>query len=395
MAGGAVISRAGRARGVCAGIAMLAALVATGGGSPAAAGLAGAYQLEDLGNFSSPVHADDAPGYPDLLFVVEQEGEVRVLDDGVEQPEPFLDITDRVHCCGEQGLLSIAFHPNYETNRRFYVFYVNESSGHDLEVSQFKRHPKDELDAREGSERRAIVVQHNQADNHNGGQLQFGPDGYLYLAPGDGGPQGDPENDAQSKDSLLGKILRIRPLSDGGYTSPDGNPFKGKRGHNQIWARGLRNPYRFSFDAATGALTIGDVGGSLREEIDYEPDGGRKANFGWNDYEGFTETNFGTGRNARNHQEPIHDYPNAAGPDAVTGGYVIRDPGLPGLVGRYLYADFYDGDLRTLIPAEGGASDDAPLGLNAGNVSSFGEGAGGQIYVVDYGGDVFALEPAP
>jgi hypothetical protein len=396
--GGRKASRSVRSR-LCAALGLGAVLVGAAAlaGSKAEAET-GTYVLEDIGDFQNPVHVDNAPGFPDLLFVVEQNGVVRVLDNEVEQPQPFLDISGRVASGGEEGLLSIAFHPKYQTNRRFYVLYTNKSAGHDLRVSQFRRDPDDPLDARESSVKKVITVQHNQANNHNGGQLQFGPGGYLYMSTGDGGPQGDPENDAQSKQRLLGKILRIDPKPKGGYSSPPGNPYRGNPGRNQIWARGLRNAWRFSFDADTGALTIGDVGGGASEEIDYEPDGGRKANFGWNDYEGFEETPFGTGRNAKNAKFPIHAYDSLpGGGEAVTGGYVIRDPGLPSLEGLFVYTDYFYGQLRTIDPdaPEPPATDaDLPGADPEQPVSSFGEGAGRQIYVVGHGGDVFRLEEA-
>lgn len=384
-----------RGRRLLAAVALLLALVpALGGHAQARAGQT--YVLDDLGDFQNPVFADNAPGAPNLLFVVEQRGVVQVLEDGQLQDKPFLDISSRVQFGGEQGLLSIAFHPNYASNRRFYVYYINEDAGNDIEVDQYRARQANPLRADRDSRRRTIIVQHNQADNHNGGQLQFGDDGDLYMGTGDGGPQGDPENDAQDTDRLLGKILRISPRGSGGYEIPPDNPYVGGPGRNQIFALGLRNPYRFSLDSADGALTIGDVGGDAQEEVDYEPDGGLGANFGWNDYEGFDETGFGIGPNADPYEPPILDYDHSSpGSEAISGGYVIHDPDLPALAGRYIYADFYDGALRTLVPGEGGASGDAALGLNAGLVSGFGEGANGQIYVVDYNGNVYALEPGP
>lgn len=372
------------------------------GGERASAGTS--YVLQDLGDFQSPVHVDNAPGAPDLLFVVEQEGRVRVLDDGVEQAESFLDIAGRVASGGEEGLLSVAFHPNYDENRRFFVFYTNRNDGHDIQVDQFKRRQGNPLRAKESSRRKVIIVQHNQRNNHNGGQLQFGPDNRLFVSIGDGGTQMDPENDAQRRNSLLGKILRLKPRPEGGYDVPAGNPYVGRAGRDEIYARGLRNPFRFSFDAETGALTIGDVGGGAREEIDYEPDGGLGANFGWNDFEGFQPTTFGTGEPPANHEAPLHDYatlPNTGDPDpageAVTGGYIVRDPDLPALEGLYVYTDYFYGQLRTIDPAVGPDSDaDLPGADPDQFVSSFGEGANRQIYVVGHsGGDVFALEPAP
>ncbi|MEO8091517.1 MAG: PQQ-dependent sugar dehydrogenase [bacterium] len=391
MTGGTVIGREGgrRAATVAAVAIATVALAALVGRAPAGAGVSD-YTLEDIGDFDQPVHVAEAPGAPDLLFVVEKPGVVRVLDNGVEQATPFLKMRRRVSDSGEQGLLSIAFHPNYAQNRRFFVFYVNTDSGHDLQVDQFRRSQDSELRADKSSRRKVIVIQHDQADNHNAGQLQFGPDDRLYISTGDGGPQGDPENDAQRKSSLLGKILRIRPRYQGGYTAPGTNPFVGAPGADEVFARGLRNPFRFSFDRDTDALTIGDVGGSAYEEVDYVADGGLGANFGWNDYEGSQETTFGIGQNAPGHVPPIHEYPNGLGADAVTGGYVVRDPGLPGLQGQYVFADFYDGDLLTIQVPSGAAG--TPVDLQVDYPSSFGEGLDGQIYVVSLNGDVFALE---
>jgi glucose/arabinose dehydrogenase len=398
MAGSRIgMTRRGRAFALAAAVAVCFA-GHLAGGDPASAGTS--YVLEDLGDFQSPVHVDNAPGAPDLLFVVEQSGRIRVLDDGVEQAESFLDIGGRVAAGGEEGLLSVAFHPNYDENRRFFVFYTNRNEGHDIQVDQFKRRQGNPLRAKESSRRRVIVVQHNQANNHNGGQLQAGSGNRLFISIGDGGPQGDPENDAQRRNSLLGKILRIKPRPEGGYDVPAGNPYVGRAGRNEIYARGLRNPFRFSFDAETGALTIGDVGGGAQEEIDYEPDGGLGANFGWNDFEGFQETTFGTGDPPSRHEPPLHDYATLPPPmsgEAITGGYIVRDPDLPGLQGLYVYTDYFYGQLRTIDPEVGPASDADLPGANPGQfVSSFGEGADRQIYVVGHSeGDVFALEPAP
>ena len=363
-----------------------------GGSTPARAGES-AFALDHLGDFNQPVDVREAPGEKDLLFVVEKAGKIRVVEEGMTLAKPFLDITNRVSSMGEEGLLSLAFHPNYPRNRRFYVFYVNTDAGHDVEVDQFKRRKGSAVRAIKRSRKELLVVQHNQANNHNGGQLQFAPDTkHLYISIGDGGPQGDPENDAQRRTSLLGKLLRIIPRGGGGYDVPDDNPFVGRKGRRQIYARGLRNPFRFSFDSENGALTIGDVGGSQREEVDYVANPQPGLNFGWNDFEGTLETDFGLGANANPHTPPIYDYPNGAGPDAVTGGYVVRDPDLPALVGQYLYADFYDGDLLTLTVPAGTAG--TPVGLNVPNLSSFGEGTDGQIYVASLNGPVHALEPA-
>jgi len=401
MTGGAGIGRQAwtHARAARLAAALLAGfgLATLGGGSVASAGTEDDFHLEDLGNFSSPVYVDDAPGPSSngLLFVVEQRGTIAVLDGGDKADDPFLDIRHKVAAGGEQGLLSVAFHPNYEANRRLYVYYTTK--GGDIRIDQFKRRSTSPLRAVQHSRARVIKVEHDQASNHNGGQLQFGPDGFLYAGTGDGGPQEDPENDAQSKTSLLGKLLRIEPKASGGHAVPPSNPFVGAPGRDAIFALGLRNPWRFSFDSANGALVVADVGGSDWEEISYVADGGLGDNFGWNDFEGTSKTSFGIGPNASPHTPPIAEFSHDAPDDfsSITGGYVIRDPDLSQIAGQYIFGDLFEGQpmLRD-VPA--GTPGD-PLGpeLAVGTLSSFGEGEGGQIYVVDLGGDVFALEPNP
>jgi glucose/arabinose dehydrogenase len=389
MAGGTVIGREGRRLGLALGAALVALLAALATGGSARAGLLD-FNLVDIGNFNSPVHVDDAPGAEGLLFVVQQRGTIKVLDDEVKKKTPFLDIRDIVQAGGEEGLLSVAFHPDYDTNRRFYVYYTNHQG--DIRIDQFKRRAADPLRASVRSRKKVIKVDHDQASNHNGGQVQFGPDGYLYLATGDGGPQQDPEDDAQDTDSLLGKILRIDPLGQGGYDVPADNPYVGVAGADEIFALGLRNPWRFSFDSMTGALTVGDVGGTAYEEVDYVADGGLGANFGWNDYEGFAETAFGIGDNASPHTEPIAVFSHGA-PDnfcAIAGGYVVRDPGLPALTGQYVLGDLCANEIRAIQVPSGAEGTD--IGVSGNDVVAFGEGEDAQIYVVDLGGDVFRLE---
>jgi glucose/arabinose dehydrogenase len=354
----------------------------------------GGFDLVEVGNFNSPVHADDAPGADGLLFVVEQGGKIRVLRDEKKVKKPFLDITDIVRSGGEEGLLSVAFHPGYDDNRRFYVFYTNSKG--DIRIDQFKRKQSGRLRASRASRARVIKIEHDQAANHNGGQLQFGPDGYLYAGIGDGGPQGDPEDDAQDPANLLGKLIRIDPLGRGGYDVPAGNPYadNGDPGADEIFSIGLRNPWRFSFDSVTGAITIGDVGGRDWEELDYVSgaDPGLGANFGWNDYEGFTETSFGTPPNASPHTEPIaafsHDAPDNF--NAITGGYVVNDPGLPALTGQYLFADYFIGEVRAVQVPSG--ADGTEVGVSASSIASFAEGEGNQIYVISRNGPVLRLE---
>lgn len=401
MQGGSKESRGSLARRLAAaglGLGVLAAvgLIATTGSARGGAGAG--YTLDEIASFDSPVFADDDGVNPDLLFVVEQSGQIKVIDEGEKLSQPFLDIRDEVRSGGEEGLLSLAFDRDYATNRRFYVYYT--TNGGDIRIDRFKGRESDPTRASARSRKKVIKVEHDQASNHNGGQLQIGPDGYLYAGIGDGGPQGDPENDAQRKNSLLGKILRIDPRRRGGYDVPPDNPYIGEAGADEIFARGLRNPWRLSFDSATGALTIGDVGGDAWEEIDHvaspgagEP-GGLGANFGWNDFEGTHETAFGTGANASPHTIPIAEFSHSAPDDfcSIIGGYVVRDPDL-GFQGQYIYSDLCDDTLR-LVQVPSGADGDA-LGLEANGIVSFGEGFGGQLYTVSHGGPVSAVEPIP
>jgi glucose/arabinose dehydrogenase len=374
-------------------VALACALVGLAASGPADA--RGGFRLVKLGEFNEPVFAVQAPGARHLVFVVEQAGRVRVLRNGHERARPFLDIHRRVARFGtEQGLLSIAFDPRYRRNGRFFAYYnskrrCNRSRACDIEVDSFRR-GRHRLRARLRSRRKVIVVRHRQAPNHNGGTALFGPDRRLYLAPGDGGPHGDPENDAQRRNSLLGKVLRISPRAKGGYRVPHSNPFVGRKGRDEIYAMGLRNPFRFSFDSATGALAIGDVGYGSREEVDYVADPQPGMNFGWNDFEGTLETPFGSGTNASPRIDPVFEYDHGGGRCAITGGYVVRDPGLPSLAGQYLFSDYCQAGLRAIhVPA---GTPGTAIGLAPPAVAGFGEGLNGQVYVVSRSGPVYRLE---
>lgn len=363
------------------------------------------------GKFDSPVFVSRAPGYERLLFVVEQGGTVRVLRDGVQRKRPFLDISNRVSTGGEQGLLSIAFSPGYRKNRRFYVYYTNREcdAGCDIEVDEFRRARGTALRARRRSRREVITIRHRDAANHNGGTAMFGPDRKLWLATGDGGGSGDTFDNARKRSSLLGKLLRIDPRKPArgrrGYRVPTSNPFHGATpGRGPIWSIGLRNPYRFSFDRARQAIAIGDVGQGAREEVSYvRIADARGANFGWPQLEGdqpFDPSRPGPGPLV----DPVHVYPNPAGaPSSVTGGIVARDPRLGGDLApaqrRYLFADVFDGPLRSFVPALGSGDPDSShrefdLGI-AGPVA-FGEDAKRRIHVVGLFADrVYRLDPAP
>jgi glucose/arabinose dehydrogenase len=384
---GRLRSRAGFALAAAA-LVVLLALVAAGHGpgSRAGAGATG-LALDQIGSFQAPVYVDSPPRKPKLLFVVEQPGTIRVLRNGKKLSRPFLDISDRVQFAGEEGLLSIAFHPKYKKKRRFFVYYVNNDG--DLQVDGFKTRKKNPVRANRKSRRRVIKIPHPGEANHNGGQLQFGPDKLLYLAPGDGGGSGDPDGSAQSKNSLLGKLLRIKPKRKRGYKVPKSNPFVGEAGRDEIYSLGLRNPYRFSFDSKTGDIFIGDVGQGEWEEIDHETLASAKgANFGWNIFEG--NHPFAGGPAPPNYEPPIHEYAtHVGGTTAVIGGFVARDPSLTGYVGRYFYSDNGAGFIRSLNPY--GPLGDADTGLHVSFPGGFGDGPGGKLYVTSLGGPVYRI----
>jgi glucose/arabinose dehydrogenase len=347
-----------------------------------------------VGRFDLPTYVHQPPSGADgLLFVVEQPGRIKVVEMGSRDQHTFLDIAGKVSSGGEQGLLSVAFAPEYGSSGLFYVSYTAE--GGDLVIEEYRR-SADPLAADHSSARKLLEIEHSRFANHNGGQLQFGPDGLLYIGTGDGGSFDDPAENAQSRNSLLGKLLRIDPSKGKRYAVPKGNPFAGRKGKDEIYARGLRNPWRFSFDRASKRIVIGDVGQDSREEIDYETlKGARGANFGWDAFEGFARFQSpDASKPPKRHDRPIEDYATSGGNCAITGGYVVRDPSLPSLEGRYVYADHCGGTIRSLIPKLGRARDDQPLGLEEASISSFGEDAAGHVYVASLAtGRVSMLAP--
>jgi glucose/arabinose dehydrogenase len=353
--------------------------------------------LKRIGNFEEPVYVTAAPGFPQLLFVVEQPGRVRVLRGGRRVRGSFLDIRGLVQAGGERGLLSIAFPPDYRQSRRFYVYYTDGRG--DIRVDEFRR--RSATRAARGSRRTVIRVPHRENSNHNGGQLQF-LGSLLYFGTGDGGSGGDPPNNAQNRNSLLGKLLRIdpRPANRRPYRIPSGNPFVGRPGRPEIYSYGLRNPFRFSFDTISAKrprIAIGDVGQDSFEELDYLTVGdARGANFGWDALEGFSRyrgPNSGTPVPPRT-TKPIFAYPlGRGGACSIIGGYVVRDRRLPSLFKRYVYADLCEGELRRLDPGLRRARGDRKIGLSVSSPSSFGEDARGRLYVASLEGPVYRLVP--
>ncbi|MEX2107595.1 MAG: PQQ-dependent sugar dehydrogenase [Solirubrobacterales bacterium] len=354
--------------------------------------------LKRVGSFDTPVYVTGAPGFPRLLLVVEQGGRVMALRGGRRLGRPFLDISGLVNFEGERGLLSIAFPPDYKDSRRFYVYYT-DSEG-DIRVDEFKR--RSATRAARGSRRSVIEIPHRENSNHNGGQLQF-LGNLLYLATGDGGSGGDPPNNAQNRNSLLGKLLRIDPRSTGGrsYSIPPGNAFPGGQGGRpEIYSYGLRNPFRFSFDAVTAQpprIAIADVGQDTFEELNYTSVGAAAgANFGWDAFEGFGPYTGGSSGtpDPGGTTKPILAYPHSRGGSCtIIGGYVVGDRRLPSLRGRYVYADLCEGQLRSLVPHLKRASGDRKLGLSVSSPSSFGEDTRGRIYVASLEGPVYRLVP--
>ena len=352
-------------------------------------------QLQPIGTFAGPIHVA-APLHEDhLLFVVERAGTIRVVHDGVTRAQPFLDISSLVSQLGEGGLLSVAFPPRYWQTGRFVVYYVGLSGS--IQLAEYRRSPADPELADPLSARAILTIAHPGFNNHYGGSMAFGPDGLLYVGTGDGGGGGDPDGNAQNLGSLLGKLLRIGPFSGTPYSIPPTNPFVGVLGTRpEIFAYGLRNPWRFSFDRLTGDLVIGDVGQGLWEEIDAVPapvTGG--LNFGWNAYEGLHAF---SGMAAAGAVPPVFEYGHSALACSITGGVVVRDPTLGSLVGRYLYADLCGGEIRALSLGFPTASGDTGTGLTASQIVSFGEDAGACAYVVSLAGTVYRLaadEAAP
>ena len=343
--------------------------------------------MNRVGSFDKPVYVHGPEGAGKLVFVVEQQGRIKVMRGDRKQKGSFLDISGKVSCCGERGLFSIAF-PNFRRDRRFYVYFTDGAG--DVRVVEYKRR-RNRLKADKSTARNILDINHRRFANHNGGQLQFGPDGLLYVGTGDGGSANDPQENAQSKGSLLGKLLRINPLRRGKgqpYGIPRSNPYTGERGRDEIFARGLRNPWRFSFDKRK--ILIGDVGQDAIEEVDAEKlSNARGANFGWDAFEGnrLVEPPAPAG-----HERPIHTYSHGSSNCSITGGYVVRDRKLRALRGRYVYGDFCHGQIRSLKPTLGGARDDGSLGLSrVPQLSSFGVDDRKRLYVASLSGGVWRL----
>jgi len=343
-----------------------------------------------LGGITSIVSAGDS-----RLFLTIQTGRVVVWNGSQVLPSSFLDVTSLVSCCGERGLLSIAFHPRYAENGLFFVDYTNRAGNTVIARYRVSASDPNSADAASGV---TLLTINQPFENHNGGELQFGPDGYLYVGMGDGGSANDPMCNAQRDDTLLGKLLRIdvdqNVNASPFYGIPPDNPFRPAGVPNEVWAKGLRNPWRFSFDRATGDLWIGDVGQDAREEVDLQPagdPGGR--NYGWKVMEG---TLCGAGGasgcpsappacGADGYVRPIFEYDHSGGNCSITGGYVYRGGAMPSFAGKYFYGDYCSGRLF----ADGALLTPRPTSL-----TTFGQDAAGELYLGTGGGGFFRIVEA-
>jgi glucose/arabinose dehydrogenase len=356
----------------------------------AAAHRAKGVRLVKVASFEQPVYVTGAASDASRVFVVQRAGQLALLLNGHAQPRPFLDIASSVYTQGgdEEGLLGLAFPADYARSGRFYVDYTVQ--GGDIEIVQYRRSASSPNLADPASARLVLRIPHHEFSNHNGGQMAFGPEGDLFIGVGDGGSEGDPHNNGQNTDSLLGKILRIAPSADGGYTIPSGNPFVGQAGKRpEVWGYGLRNPWRFSFDRATGDMIVGDVGQDEQEEVDYiAAHTGAGANYGWSVWEGTRRNKPGSAPHA---VFPALTVAHGNGYCAIIGGYVVRDRSLPGLYGRYLFGDFCRQQIESVKLGRGHASGLRATGLEVSTLSSMGQDASGQIYLTSLDGPVYRI----
>ena len=344
---------------------------------------------------SKPVFVTSARDGTGRMFIVEQTGRIKIYVNGHVLATPFLNLAGKVSTGSEQGLLGLAFHPNFRTNHKLYVNFTDLAG--DTVVREY-RVSSTNRNVVATSTRRLIIKIGQPYANHNGGMLAFGPDGYLYIGMGDGGSGGDPGNRAQNKASLLGKMLRINvngTTSTHNYRVPSSNPYVGVYGRDEIWQLGLRNPWRWSFDRSTGDLWIGDVGQNQWEEVDHavrtSSGAGRGVNWGWRVLEGTHCYSPSTGCNTAGKKMPLLEYDHANGRCAVTGGYVYRGSGIPALRGGYVFGDYCSGEIW-VVAANASAPASKVLLLDTDlALSSFGESASGELYVTDLGGRLYRI----
>ncbi len=373
------------------------ALLTCGGSSTMPPPVSGNLRLVPVASgLASPLYLTVPPGDVQRLFIVEQGGRIRIVQNGVLLPTPFLDITDRVASGGEEGLLGLAFHPNYATNHYFYVDYTHTNTAGDTLYTLIERYTTSaDSNVADSASHKLILRVVQPYSNHNGGLVMFGPDGMLYIGMGDGGLGGDPQNRAQNPDSLLGKLLRIDVDGGDPYVNPPNNPYAGGGGRGEIWAIGLRNPWRFAFDPTAGLLFIADVGQNAWEEVDVEPRTQGGLNYGWRIMEGahcYDPNPCAADTAGLGLVLPALEYDHSNG-CSIIGGFVYRGARSPSLAGQYFYSDYCSGWIRSFTYAAGAVAQRTSWTLNAnlGNVLSFGEDASRELYVLSDGGTVYRL----
>jgi glucose/arabinose dehydrogenase len=348
-------------------------------------------RLEEVGGrFRSPVYLTSPPG-DSRVFVVEQAGRIRVVKNGVALSRPFLDISDRVRSGGEQGLLSMAFHPDYRNNGQFFVNFTDNAG--DTRVERFR--VSGDADVADPGSSKLVIEIDQPYSNHNGGHILFGLDGMLYVGMGDGGSGGDPHGNGQNRSSLLGKILRLNVSRAEPYTIPQGNPFsQASDGRPEIWATGMRNPWRLAFDRPTGLLYIADVGQNAQEEINVESATAAGLNYGWNIMEG-DRCYRSDGCSRDGLTMPKLTFGHGGGACSVTGGFVYRGRRVPAIAGHYFYSDYCAGWIRSFRTVNGSVVDRREWKTpELGHVVSFGEDAAGDLYILTESGRVYRITGA-
>jgi len=342
--------------------------------------------LEEFANIASPTEIVASPTNDNRIFVVQQSGIIKIVNpNGVIETSDFLNITDRVNFNGEMGLLGLAFHPQFATNRYFYVYY--NRAGRTITVSRFTANSANPNTADPATEKVMMSIPKSQT-NHNGGSIHFGADGYLYISTGDGGGGGDPDNNGQNKNSLLGKLLRIDVNSDNAYNIPPTNPFVGIDGNDEIWSYGLRNGWKFSFDKTTNNIWIADVGQNLIEEINRVPATTPAVNYGWRCYEGNNAYNTDGCANASTMTFPVVDYDHSGGKCSITGGYVYRGNLYTDLIGKYIFADYCSQQIGIL----NGTTITWTSAFTGNGFTTFGEDNQNQLYVAAQNGKIFKVK---
>jgi len=372
--------------------ALLLALGCGGSGGPAPPiNTELALQLQQVATgLSGPVYVTSPPGDA-RLFIVEQPGRIRIVQNGQLVATPFLDIISRVGSGGERGMLSVAFHPQYSTNGFFYVYFT--ATNGDIRIERFRVSSNPNV-ADPASSKLILGVPHPRG-NHNGGLALFGPDGMLYLGLGDGGGGGDPDRNGQNANTLLGALLRIDVNTGDPYSIPAGNPFIGRSdARGEIWAIGLRNPWRFAFDPQGGNLYVADVGQGDREEVNVVSATRAGVNYGWNIMEGSVCYN-ASSCDRQGLELPAVEYRHLGNACSVTGGFVYRGSAIPDLAGHYFYGDYCAGFVKSFKYENGAATDERTWELgNIGNVTSFGQDAAGELYITTGNGVVYRIVEA-